>query len=502
MAGMLLSTTGARTVAALAAAVAIAAAVVWLTRPTASRLAVSANRASTAATPVIVYLIDTLRADRLGLYGYSRRPTSPQIDALAADSVVFDQAYAAAPWTLPSVASLVTSTFACEHGVVTYGRKLNAALSTLAEQLAQMGYLSAAYFSNVHAGAIADLSRGHRIVEERPTTANDRAADTEAFLRTQSRGRFFLYLHTMEPHEPFHTPAGVISRFGHVSIEDRETYRAMWLRLNELRSADWAAGRAPGTTDNSAEQRQILRYLDDHRDGYELLYDAAVAHADEHLGQTVEVLKRSGLWDRALFVLIADHGEEFGEHGGWLHGQAVYDEQLRVPLIVHLPSGEFAGRRIRQPVSLVDVMPTILEYLGRSDLCAQCRGTSLLPLLRDQPAAASDRESGFVPALRMNELHYYGPAHEQRGEINVALRRGLWKGIWNAGPGSLELYDLAADPRETTDAVTNNGGVAAEMRRQANRWLDECRRNARPSEGSGGVDAQTREKLRALGYIR
>jgi arylsulfatase A-like enzyme len=257
-----------------------------------------------------------------------------------------------------------------------------------------------------------------------------------------------------------------------------------------------------GTTDNSREQRQILRYLDDHRDGYELLYDAAVAHADEHLGQTVEVLKRSGLWDRALFVLVADHGEEFGEHGSWLHGQAVYEEQLRVPLIVHLPGGQFAGRRISEPVSLVDVMPTILEYLGRSDLCDQCRGTSLLPLLTDRPARAPDRESGFVPALRMNELHYYRPAHEERGEINVALRRGLWKGIWNARPGTLELYELGADPREATDVVANNAGVAAEMRRQSKQWLDECRRNARPSAGSVEIDAATREKLRALGYIR
>jgi arylsulfatase A-like enzyme len=437
------------------------------------------------------------------------------MNALAMESVVFEQAYGAAPWTLPSVASLVTSTYACEHGVVAYGRKLNPGVPTLAERLGGLGYRTAAYFSNMHAGALADLSRGYEIAEERGTRQNDRAIDAEAFLRAHQDDPFLLYLHTMEPHEPFHTPAPVISRFGHVGVDERENFRALWLRLNDLRSADWSAGRPIGTTDNSSEQREILRYLSEHRDAYELLYDAAVADADAHLGRTIDVLKAAGLWERSLFILLADHGEEFGEHGNWLHGQAVYEEQLRVPLLVHFPRGEFAGRRIAQAVSLVDVMPTVLDFLGRSDLCGHCRGRSLLPMLNraqandhraqsvPQTAAAQDAwlPPAYFPALRMNEIHYYRPEAERRGDVNVVLRRGQWKGIWNEGPRTMELYDLASDPGERSDAAAGNAELTTALRGEVIGWLDSCRGQA-SAPIRENVDAGTRQKLRAFGYIR
>lgn len=476
-----------------------------------------AGRMAERTVPVVLYLVDTLRADRLGVYGYSRRATTPRIDALAAESVLFEQAYGPAPWTLPSVTSILTSTYACEHGVVSYGRKLHPDVATLTERLARMGFLTAAYTSNFHAGPLAGLSRGYRIFEERPTTHNDRAADTAAFLSRQGAGPFFLYLHTMEPHEPFHTPARLISRFGHVSIDERETYRAMWLRLNELRSADWSAGRTVGSTDNSAEQREILRYLTDHREGYELLYDAAVAHADEHVGRTVDVLRSSGLWDRTLFILLADHGEEFGEHGDWLHGQSVYEEQLHVPLLVHFPRAEFAGQRIAAPVSLVDVMPTVLDYLGEARRCEGCRGRSLLPLLNAaraenasvaaggsgrRPADLQHEGAALIPGLRMNQLHYYRPVREQRGDVNVVVRRAGWKAIWNAGPGTLELYDLGQDPAETVNAGSTRPDVAGDLHQAAARWLEACRNDTRTAPATGPIDPRTREKLRAMGYIR
>lgn len=470
---------------------------------------------SDAMTPVVIYLIDTLRADRLGAYGYTRRPTSPNIDALARESVVFEAAYGAAPWTLPSVASLLTSTLACEHGVVTYGRKLNANVATLAERLAGLGFQTAAYFSNMHAGSIADLSRGYRIAEERPTRDNDRSADAGKFLAQHGQQPFLLYLHTMEPHEPFHTPAPVINRFGHIGIDDRENFRALWARLNELRSADWSAGRPRGATDNSAEQTEIIRFLNDHRDGYELLYDAAVAHADEHLGQTIAVLRRLGLWDRVIFIVLADHGEEFGEHGNWLHGQSVYEEQLRVPLLVRLPRGEHGGRRIANPVSIIDMMPTVLDYLGRRDLCEGCRGRSLLPLLRSTAAAPGDVPSSapgpvpavqpgltaYVPALRINELHDYRPARQRRGDVNVVARRGDWKAIWNRDPGSVELYDLARDPAELDDLSTANPALTSDLGTQLRSWLGTCPQESRGAAQLDGIDERTRQKLRAMGYI-
>jgi arylsulfatase A-like enzyme len=448
--------------------------------------------------PIVLYLVDTLRADRLGLYGYGGG-TSPALDALAAESVVFEQAYGAAPWTLPSVASLFTSTFACEHGVTGYRRTLNPALPTLAEQLTALGYDTASWYSNIHAGAVAELNRGFRQTVELPASDNDRAADVATYLAAAGGNPWFLYLHTMEPHGWFQVPVRYLPPRRHVGIDERETLRAIWFRHNELRSWDWARGLPRGTTDHGTEQAAIGRLLSTQRATVNLLYDAGVRQADEHLGKVVTELKRSGAWDRAIFVLVSDHGEELGEHGGWFHDHAIYEEQLRVPFLVHFPGSEFAGRRISTPVSLVDVMPTLLDYLGHAERCTGCRGRSLLPLLAG--AATADADAGdYIPALRANEIMQGGPAALSRGDLNVALRRGPWKGIWNDGPDTLELYDLVADPSETRDRAAAEPEVAAGMQAAAAGWLRGCARSGREATATE-LDERSRSALRALGYL-
>ena len=113
----------------------------------------------------------------------------------------------------------------------------------------------------------------------------------------------------------------------------------------------------------------------------DLLYDAAVLESDANLGSVIDELKETGRWDETLFILVSDHGEELGDHGGWLHDQSAYDELIRVPLVIRFPGDEFAGRRIEGPVSLLDIVPTIMDYLHRPELAANCRGQSLMPLL-------------------------------------------------------------------------------------------------------------------------
>jgi arylsulfatase A-like enzyme len=453
------------------------------------------------AVPVIIYLVDTLRADRLGLHGHAGE-TSPRIDALAAESVVFERAYGAAPWTLPSVASLLTSTFACEHGVVKYRRRLNPSVKTLAQRLASLGYATASFYSNAHVGDVAGLNRGYATNTEYLAGDNDRSADVDKFAAEHGSDPFLLYLHTMEPHHWFSTMPRFMRGDTHVSIDERETLRAIWFRHNELRSTDWANDRPIGSTDNTAEQREIMRFLSDHRETITLLYDSAVRHADANVGAVVDVLKRRGLWDRAVFVLLADHGEELGEHGAWFHDQSVYEELVHVPLIVHFPRGEFAGRRVREPVSLLDVVPTLLDYLGRLELCDGCRGTSLMGAIAGatgEPARPAG--DAYVPALRMNGTMYFRPIKEARGDTNVVLRRGQWKGIWNEEPDTVELYDLVADGRETDDRSADHPAIAARMREFAREWLDGCRADAAPPEPGEKLDDRSREKLRAMGYF-
>jgi arylsulfatase A-like enzyme len=213
------------------------------------------------------------------------------------------------------------------------------------------------------------------------------------------------------------------------------------------------------------------------------------------------VLRKSGVWDRALFILMADHGEEFGEHGGWFHEQSAYEELLHVPLIVHFPGDKHGGRRIRERVSLLDVMPTVLDYLGHPELCAACRGASLLPLLR--PGGAPAYRSAVMPAVRMNQSMYYRPFAVQRGDINIVVRKDQWKGIWNADLSALELYDLVSDPAERTNLSARQSELAAELGRRAAEEFNSCQAALRQPVvvESGTLIEQGREKLKALGYF-
>jgi arylsulfatase A-like enzyme len=451
--------------------------------------------------PVIIYLVDSLRADRLGLYGYDRT-TSWRLDGLAGDAVVFDRAYAPAPWTLPSLTSLITSSYACEHGLLDGWKTLSPTIRTLAERLQELGYFTGVSYNNAFAGPLAGLNRGYEVFTEHDpgVKGEGRAPAVRAFLHEAESRPFFLYVHTMEPHDTYLTPFRFIRRFGEID-PDKEMagYPDSWYEYKRLRHVDWKAGQPLGSTDNTIEQDALFAYFRSLQGSIDDLYDASVLWADANLGEVVDVLKKGGVWDSAIFIFVSDHGEELGDHGGWFHGQSVYEELVRVPLIIHFPGGEFAGRRIGTPVSLIDIMPTIFDYLGRPGLCEGCRGRSLLPLLRD---VADQAEGGAaVQAVRINRVNYYRPWKESRGDINVVIRQDRWKGIWNAELSRLELYDLAVDPGERSDLSGDYPELAAALGAKAHAWLADCQSRAIPPDEHGEIDAETQEKLRALGYF-
>jgi arylsulfatase A-like enzyme len=452
---------------------------------------------SSRDAPVIIYLVDTLRADRLGLYGYPR-PTSPILDSLADESVVFEQAYAPAPWTLPSVASLMTSTFACEHGLE-QRKKLSPELMTLAERLKTAGYFTGSLYHNVWVGPLAGLDRGYDSTAFRLLERDAWVTDAAELLQRADRAPFYFYFHSMEPHDPHETPYRFISRYGHLSLEQRRRYKELITHYNALRQADWMAEQPLGTTDNSDRQKRTARALEQMQVTIEHLYDASVLWADSNLGQVITELRERGIWDEAIFIFLSDHGEELSDHGNWLHGHTVYEELVRVPLLIHFPDGEFAGRRITTPLSLVDIMPTIFDYVGRPELCTDCRGTSILPKLRSPSSEDSKRSGPMIPALRMNQIYYYRPAKESRGDVNVVLRQDQWKGIWNDELQNLELYDLSRDVGEQTDVSSVYVKLSEVFGETARRWLHDCR--ALESAEAWEMDNQTREQLEALGYF-
>ena len=240
--------------------------------------------------------------------------------------------------------------------------------------------------------------------------------------------------------------------------------------------------------------------LAEHREAIGQLYDAQVRADDARVGEVIDELRARRVWDDTLFVLLSDHGEEMGEHGGWQHDQSVYEELIRVPLIMKLPHGAHAGERVSEPVTLLDVLPTVLEVIGREDLMGDVRGESLLPLL------GGDREAGGetrVTSLRHNKKKYFRPFKEARGDVNVAVVEGHWKGIYNVELESLELYDLAADPDETRDLSADQPQRARSMLRAAHRYYRECvSRQPDDVAVSGEMDERQEEALRSLGYIQ
>jgi arylsulfatase A-like enzyme len=447
--------------------------------------------------PVVIYLVDTLRADRLSVYGYAR-PTSPQLDTLAAESVVFEQAYAPSSWTLPSVTSLITSTFSCEHGMV-LKKKLSPALKTLAERLQDAGYFTGGAYNNVWAGPVAGLDRGYDVLIERTMAEQDRSPDVNELLDKVYGRPFLMYLHTMEPHDSFLTPYKFISEFGHVGVDGRNNYYDLITRYNALKQADWIGGRPVGTTDNTQKQDLIFSDLASIQTQIELLYDAAVLWADANLGQVIDLLKHRGVWDDAIFIFLSDHGEEFNEHGGWLHSQSAYEELVHVPLIIHFPHGRFGGQRIDTPVSLVDIMPTIFDYLERPEWCEDCQGSTLMPLISGITGQAQDEP--LIPSLRLNKAFYYRPVKQSRGDLNVVIRQNQWKGIWNHELESMEIYDLDSDSGEQSNVSRQRLDLQQAFSMKAREWLRDCQASAKQPLDIVDVDEEIEEKLRALGYF-
>ena len=447
--------------------------------------------------PIIIYLVDTLRADRLGIYGYSGR-TSPVLDKLAADSALFEQAYAPAPWTLPSVAALTTSTFACEHGLEER-KKLSPGLMTWAERLKTAGYYTGSVYHNVWVGPRAGLDRGYDSASFRLQERDALRSDVSDLLQKSGDSPYFLYLHTMEPHDLHETPYPFISRFGHVGLAQRSRYKDLMTHYSALRQADWMAQQPLGTTDNANRQLRTAKALENMKASIDQLYDASVLWADTNLGQIVADLQQSGRWDDAIFIFLSDHGEELSDRGNWLHGHSVYEELVRVPLLIHFPDGEFAGQRITTPVSLVDIMPTIFDYLGRTELCSDCRGTSIMPLLRSSSAEIARAAELTIASLRMNRIYYYRPGKENRGDVNVVMRQEQWKGIWNDDLQTLELYDLSQDTGEQMELSDNYPELSAWFADNARRWLSDCRQ--KESADVWEMDDETREQLEALGYF-
>ena len=415
---------------------------------------------------VVLVLVDTVRADRLSVYG-SPRDTTPSLAARAERAAVFEHAFATSPWTVPSTASLLTGLTPRRHGAgYRTGKQhgftvLPDDVPTLAGRLSEHGYETAAIVNNVFLGRGFGLHRGFARYDHSPAGDLDvRRADevVESGLRWLAEprtGPAFLLLHLMDPHIAYDPPPDVAGRF----TADLPSQRfRLPVRLPK------AIRRDPP----SAEVDR--RFL-------EAAYDEELVAVDRALERLLRELD-GGALEGSVVMVTSDHGEEFFEHGGFEHGHALYQELLHVPLLVWGP-GVRPGR-YDEPVSLVDALPTVLDAVGAPPQDG-VSGRSLWGLVTRGEALAS--RDLVAEAL----LH--GP--ERR-----VLVRWPHKLDVKTGPGRVRLFDLEADPGERRNLAKERPELVATLRAA----LDAESREARESS-LADVDEETREKLAGLGYV-
>ena len=424
--------------------------------PAASRVPAASKAPAPAPREpsVLVLTLDTTRADALAAYG-GPVPT-PHLDAIAAEGVRYDQAVTTAPYTGPSHASLFTGRLPFEHGLRDFlGDALPDEALTLAELLGERGYETAAFVSAYVLDPRYGLAQGfdlyrsphkpddQRFVEQRSDVTIDQAL---AWLSDRDPQRpFLLWLHLFDAHAPYRPP-------------------------REFRS--------PVTPDAPAKSVARKRRL----------YHDEVRYLDSQVGRVVDALGEAGLWHDLVVVLASDHGENLGEHGRRIetHSPTLYDDTLMVPLAIRAP-GRLAPGTETQQVSLVDVLPTLLDLLA-IDAPVGLLGRSLL-----------DRAGGEAPRPAYAETFYERfPRRAKPGKETRTLRWDGWKLI--VRPGGAELFDLARDPDELEDVAARNPERLHEMQqRLAALRARAATAPARPLEDAD--EAAHRERLRVLGYL-
>ncbi len=411
---------------------------------------------------VVLISLDTLRPDRLGLYGHER-PTSPTLDALAAESTVFETVIAPAPWTFPSHTSMLTGLHECVHGMAgTVGHPFPPGLRPLASRLRDAGYATAAVTEDGFVDATAFMRGFGYYWENRD--GDDRVrrtvAQAETWLRDEATEPFFLFVHTYQTHEPYFAPAPYDTLFA---------------------VAEEGGGAIPAAQ-AAADQRQLTKY------------DRAVRYTDASIAPLLDALRARPRGERTLLVVTSDHGEAFREHGYTGHGRTLHEEVLRVPLLVRAPGLVAAGRRVPGLVGVIDITPTILDLLGLP-VPAGITGVSLAPQLR----------RGTTPPPPPPERLLYSE-NTLHNVYRLAIRAPRWKAMYE--DDSVQLLDLERDPTEQVASPTP--ALAADAAAARARFEEECRRQKAELDAAGAAtvaepvglpDAGRQRQLKALGYV-
>jgi arylsulfatase len=423
---------------------------------------------------VLLISIDTLRADRLGTYGYTR-PTSPVLDArLTAGGVVFEQAWSQSPKTTPSHMTMLTSLYPSVHGVALWegtgaAPTLNPRVHTLAELLENAGYTTAAFTAGGHMHRDRGFVQGFDLFKH-----GDQLARLLAFLQARPRRPFFAFFHTYQVHDPYVPPPEVVSAF----VTDPVPAIAAAVERVRAGVDGWSQGHKLFWAPVDAADPRHVRHVSD-------LYDAGIRNMDDGTLTTIlDALDTLAIADDTLVVLTSDHGEAFQEHGFFLH-EDLSPEVLHVPLVLRLPGRLPASRRVRTPVGLVDVTPTILDLVGLPPP-PDAQGTSLAALARGTDEAPAPRPlfaEFSIPGRRYEAV--------RQGGVTVIRDRD-----------DVHVWDTVADPGERAPLGPD---PTVPLLSELDRWHDANARLARTLGPRAGDEVapspDTVKQLRALGYV-
>jgi choline-sulfatase len=443
------------------------------------RVVVPSSQPRTVKAPknVLIYLIDTLRADRLAPINPKTRVKTPGLERFVSSSTVFLAGHSQENWTKPSVATLFSGLMPWEHTATGGSSVVPTSVPLLSEILKGEGFTTASFIANGYVSDRFGFGRGwdsyrNYIRENRRTRSEFVAADVLSWLDSRNKEKpFFLYVHTIDPHVPYRPPEEFIAMYGDPSYRGNVNFRTNALFLEHVKTGK--------ITLNTRDKAHL-----------EALYDGEISYHDVHFNAILEGLRARGLDEDTLVIVTADHGEEFWDHGSVGHGHNVYEELLHIPFFVRHPGIARAGARFTEPVGLVDIVPTVLDAIGKPKP-AHVSGRSILPLLSGESTSEPRfAVSGFMDNWRT---------------IVVDDRKLI------ARPRNRQyLHLLASDPNEERDVSTENplttrylaSLLGVELARTEPGTQRASATTRRPHKASQAkIDDTLAEQLRALGYV-
>jgi len=442
---------------------------------------------------VILISIDTLRADHLSCYGY-RRATSPNIDKLAKDGVLFFNCYSSTSWTLPAHISLLTSLNSYYHQVYFPFQKMDEKLITLADMLRNNNYFCVAFTGGGYLSATYGFAKGFDVYKEFKIKGNISlrydevellSKDVLNWLNNNKNKKFFLFLHTYQPHDPYAnlSPAGKLFL--------NKKYKWNQINLGELFNRE-------------ENDRFLTNFTLEEKENIIALYDGEIRYTDEYfIKPLISKLKSLNLYDNTLIILTSDHGEEFYDHKAWLHDHSLYNEAIKIPLIIKFPLYKFQGKTIKQTVRLIDIAPSILNYLKIKYSHFNLEGTSFINLLNDKK---DNRIVICDLALRKFRELYPTVISLIKGDLKLIIHKKIIspyveKICSDFNGYKIELYNIKKDPKETIN-LAKRKEYQKTVKELINIVESYYKTFKKPETPEIDLDKDLKQRLKALGYIK